>query len=89
MFVLDLTHSIVAGAGDQAEGGCLHFPASSHLLSMLAVHSFHGTDLLSQLCIFMGFNGIRNDVLTRVSRWLLVWNGSLFLLPSTICVLAL
>lgn len=47
MFVLDLTHSIVAGAGDQAEGGCLHFLVSSHLLSMLAVHSFHGTDLLS------------------------------------------
>lgn len=78
--MLDLTHSIVAGAGDQV---------SSHLLSMPAVHSFHGTDLLSQFCIFMGFNGIRNDVLTRVSRWLLVWNGSLFLLLSTICVLAL
>lgn len=38
----------------------------------------------------MGFNGIRKDVLTRVSRWLLVCrNGSLFLLPSTTCVLAL
>lgn len=68
MFMLDLTHSIVAGTGDQAEGGCLHFSAPSHLLSMPAVHSFHGTDLLIQLCIFMGFNGIRNDVLTRVSR---------------------
>lgn len=90
MFVLDLTHSIVAGAGDQAEGGCLHFPASSHLLFVPAVRSFHGTDLLSQLCIFMGFNGVRNDILARISRWLLVCrNGSLFLLPSTICVLAL